>query len=81
MARTARSGGHRGAPPAKTGNDAADRAAALAKRLGDDEYAHREAATAALKALGETALPAVREAAAGPDPEARQRRRRSCTTS
>jgi hypothetical protein len=45
----------------------------LIRRLGSDSYAEREAAARALEGLGAAALPALRTAARGPDPEVRAR--------
>jgi formylglycine-generating enzyme required for sulfatase activity len=60
-------------PPAKTGNDTPERATALVKQLGNEEYAEREAASEALKTLGEKALLAVRDGTTSADPEIRRR--------
>lgn len=49
--------------------------AALAERLGSELFTEREAASVALEKLGEAALPALRAAANGSDPEARDRAR------
>jgi formylglycine-generating enzyme required for sulfatase activity len=64
-----------GLPRSDPGNDAAAaRIAALVKQLGDDAFAEREAAGAALEAAGEKALPALRKAAdASEDAEVRRR--------
>jgi uncharacterized protein (TIGR03067 family) len=51
----------------------ADRIAALVAQLGDDKFARREAAGRALAAAGRPALPALRAAAGGSDPEVQQR--------
>jgi uncharacterized protein (TIGR03067 family) len=51
-----------------------DRIAGLIARLGDEDFATREAASKALEAVGEPALPALRQAAASsPDAEVRRR--------
>src|SRR5687767_9394869 len=57
---------------ARTGHAEPD-PAALVKRLGAENYYDREKASAELKALGEKALPAVRQATGDPDPEIRGR--------
>jgi hypothetical protein len=54
-------------------DDATDRAARLVKQLGHKEFERREAASRELDAIGEPALPALRAAAADPDPEVRER--------
>jgi formylglycine-generating enzyme required for sulfatase activity len=59
-------------PAVRTGHAEAD-PTALVKRLGNEDYYEREKAAAELKALGEKALPAVREGTASPDPEIRAR--------
>jgi HEAT repeat protein len=51
----------------------AQRIARLIKQLGDDAFAQREAASKELDALGEPALPALREAVSSPDAEIRRR--------
>jgi hypothetical protein len=56
------------APPSDPGATAR-----LVAQLGSAEYAEREAATEALAAIGEVALPALRKAAASPDMEVRMR--------
>ncbi|VTU02225.1 Uncharacterized protein OS=Isosphaera pallida (strain ATCC 43644 / DSM 9630 / IS1B) GN=Isop_3204 PE=4 SV=1 [Gemmataceae bacterium] len=53
-------------PPAPT-------PAALAEQLGSEQFAEREAASAALERLGAAAIPALRAAANGSSPEARDR--------
>jgi formylglycine-generating enzyme required for sulfatase activity len=53
----------------------AERIAGLVRQLGDKRYANREAAGKGLAAVGEKALPAVREAAASPDLEVSTRAR------
>lgn len=50
-----------------------ERLAALVKQLGDDDFDAREKASAALKALGARALPALRRAAGDADPEVKRR--------
>jgi hypothetical protein len=45
----------------------------LVRYLGSDQFSEREAATKALDALGEAALPALRKATRGDDPEVRRR--------
>ena len=56
--------------PANRPADPADR---LARALGAPDFATRERASAALRAMGAPALPAVRRAVASADPEVRQR--------
>ena len=51
----------------------AERIAALVTQLGDERPATREAASRSLEAAGPIALDALRKAAVGADPEARQR--------
>ncbi len=53
-----------------------DRISRLVGQLGDDEFEKREAASRELEAVGEPALPALREAASGKNLEARRRARR-----
>lgn len=48
-------------------------ATALADQLGSESFAEREAAAAALERLGAAAIPALRAAANGSNPEARER--------
>ena len=55
---------------ADPGRVASDR---LIRQLGSDSYDEREAASAALKAMGEAALPTLLQALGSPDPEVRQR--------
>jgi HEAT repeat protein len=56
-----------------------DRIKALVRRLGDNEFDVREKALADLQALGSTALPVLRDAAANdPDVEVRRRAERCC---
>jgi hypothetical protein len=50
-----------------------ERIAGLIKQLRDNQYARREAASRELAGIGEPALPALRQAAVGEDPEARRR--------
>jgi hypothetical protein len=45
----------------------------LVRQLGSSSFAKREAATKALRALGEKALPALKQAATSPDAEVRRR--------
>ncbi|HVK10643.1 MAG TPA: SUMF1/EgtB/PvdO family nonheme iron enzyme [Gemmataceae bacterium] len=52
-----------------------ERVAALVRQLGDPRYARREAAGRELQALGERAVPAVRDAVADRDPEVGRRAR------
>lgn len=47
--------------------------ARMVRQLGAPSFAEREAATRALRSLGEKALPALRRASASSDPEARRR--------
>src|SRR2546423_1670887 len=70
-------GGLSGDPP---GEPAADRVARLVKQLGHREFAKREAASKELDAIGEPALPALRKAASGGDPEVRRRAERILQT-
>jgi hypothetical protein len=46
-----------------------DAARQLVRQLGHDDFRVRESAAARLREMGKTALPALREALAGPDPE------------
>jgi hypothetical protein len=55
------------------GPDLLDRARALIKRLGDDDFAEREKASEALAALGAPAVPLLREAARSADVEVARR--------
>lgn len=48
-------------------------ASRLVRQLGSSSYAEREAATIALRALGEQAIPALKLALASPDPEVKRR--------
>ncbi len=50
-----------------------DRLAALVRQLGDDDFDVRDRASAALRALGARALPALRRAAGDPDAEVKRR--------
>lgn len=59
-------------PAARIGHAEPD-PSALVKRLGSEDYGEREDATAALRALGEKAFPAVRAGTASPDAEVRRR--------
>src|SRR3954453_6315659 len=64
--------------PAPAGDEQADNGtlARLVARLGSEHFIEREQASAALEALGEQALEALRRVEAGsPDPEVRRRAR------
>ena len=57
-----------------------DRIALLIKQLGENAFAKRDAATKELEAIGEKALPALRNAAANGDLEIRRRAQKLITT-
>src|SRR5688572_29844468 len=63
------------ADPEEEDRKTAARVRKAVKQLGDDDFNKREEAAKQLQEIGEPALPDLREAAASPDPEVRERAR------